>query len=164
MPTLPARSTIAILNAERGPWRGFAKGICYLRCHASAGLGCLRHPHSENEAGEGRFASECSLLHSVLYLWRMAPRTSHGLALGVVRDGIYRDALPSLDRTSADRHCVLASALSTNSVRVSSLRFSSKRRLHLLCTRGCASMAHLSRCRQVSSACNTHDNSGCRGR
>jgi hypothetical protein len=148
---------------ERVPRRGFAQDNRHLPCHALAGFGCLRHPNANDETGESRFASDCSLFHSVLYLWRMAPRTSHCLALGVVRDGVDRDDLPTLDRTSADRHCVLASSLSTNFVRVSSMRFSSKRRVYLLCNRGCAAMANLSRCGQVSSTCATHDNSGCRG-
>ena len=52
---------------------------------AFAGLGCLRDPPSHNEAVQHRLASDCSLFHSVLYLWRMAACTSHGLALGVVR-------------------------------------------------------------------------------
>ena len=108
---LPAGITIAVLNAERGPWRGSAQGARHLRCHAFAGLGCLFHPRPENETGTGRFASHYSLFYPVLYPWRMASGTSHGLALGVVRDGIDRSALPSLDRTSADRHCVLASPL-----------------------------------------------------
>lgn len=80
----------------------------------------------------------------------MAARTSHGLALGVVRDGIDRNALPALDRTSADRSYVLASTLSTSFVRISPVRFSSKRRVYLFRNRGCTSVADLSRRRQMS--------------
>ncbi len=134
----------------KGRWRGFTPGIAYLRCHASAELGCLRHPRPDDETDEGRFASDCSLFHSLLYLWRMAAGTSHGLALGVVRNGIDRSVFPAFNCTSADRRYVLASAVATNCVRISSVRFSAERGLNLLCGRGCPSMADLSRRGQIS--------------
>lgn len=161
MPTASGTQYDCDIECLKGPWCDVSYGIRHLRCHAFAWLGCLCDPPSNDEAGQRRLASDYSLFHSVLYLWRMAAHTSHGLALGVVRNGIDRSALPALDRTSADRRYVLASTLSTNSVRISSMRFSSKRRVYLFCNCRCTSMADLSRRRQMSTIWDTYDNSGC---
>jgi len=110
----------------------------HLHPHADHGFIGVLGADPKNAARRYSVAPRNSLIRSLFYLRRLVTRAAYSLALGVVRDGVDRDAVLDIYCSHTDGIGSLATALSALSFPLPQVCVFCERSVHLRCCCRCA--------------------------